>query len=241
MELGNKKIFTDGAHQLGINLPPKAQYLFGHYLSNLKFFNKKINLTAITEDKDIITKHFLDSISVIKCGKIKPGISLLDVGAGAGFPGIPLKIIEPRINLSLLEANQKKALFLEAITKKLNLFGVSIISERAEIFGQGTGRDKFDVVVARALGSLATTFELAVPLLNIGGYFIAQKAKINDSELSQAKEATKYLNCEIEDIIAVKVPFMEGQRSLVVVRKKGNTSPKYPRRPGIPAKKPLGK
>lgn len=241
MEEEAAKALVEGSKKLGVGLGAKQQYLFRHYLNNLKFFNKKLNLTRITDDYGIVVKHFLDSVSVIKSTRIKPAARVIDIGAGAGFPGIPLKIVEPKIFLYLLESSRKKALFLETVTKKLDLAGVSIVNERAEIFGQGAGREKFDVAVARAVSSLATLFEYAVPTLKIGGYFIAQKGRVSQPELSQAKEATKFLNCEIEEVSRVEVPFEEAERNLVIVRKKGKTSPKYPRRPGIPVKKPLGK
>lgn len=240
MENKAKEILLNGAKELGIPLSQGQFRQFDMYLNNLKFFNKKINLTTITEDKEIAIKHFLDSLSVLKAGVIKEGQWVVDIGAGAGFPGIPLKIVQPKITLYLVESNNKKALFLDIMTKKLGLRSTPIINSRIEIFGQDIGRDKFDIVLGRAIAELPVLIEYAIPLLKKEAYLIAMKSKLEKEETNKAIKACGIINCDIEKDIDVSVPFLEAKRRLVVIRKTWGTPKQYPRRPGMPKKKPLG-
>jgi 16S rRNA (guanine527-N7)-methyltransferase len=239
MENEARELLINGSKELGLSLSQGQFRQFDTYLNNLKFFNKKVNLTTIKEDKEIVIKHFLDSLSVFKSGVIKEGQWIVDIGAGAGFPGIPVKIIQPKTTLYLVESNNKKTLFLDIITKKLGLGGLSIINSRIETFGQGFGRDKFDIVLGRAIAELPVLLEYSIPLLKKEAYLIAMKAKLGSDEKNKAKKACGIINCDIEKDMEVTVPYLEASRRLVVVKKTWGTPKQYPRRPGAPKKKPL--
>lgn len=240
MEEKAKEILLSGAKQLGLELNSHHLKQFDIYLNNLKFFNKKINLTKITEDREIVIKHFLDSLTVLKSGLIKEDQWVADMGAGAGFPGLVLKIIQPKIILYLVESHNKKALFLDIISRKLGLRDVSIITDRVEIFGQGSGRDRFDLVLARALAPLPVLVEYGIPLLKKEAYLIAMKAKLSGEEKQRGEKACGIINCEIEKTVDVEVPFLEAERKLLLIKKTWGTPKQYPRRPGLPNKRPLG-
>lgn len=240
MEEKAKQILLRGTEELGISLNVFQVKQFDMFLNNLKFFNRKINLTSITEDEDIVKKHFLDSLSIVKTGLIKPNQQIIDIGAGAGFPGLPLKIAIPGIELVLLESNNKKTLFLDIMTKKLSLQGVSIVNDRAELFGQGIGREKFDIALGRAISKLSVLIEYAIPLLRKDGYLLAMKSKTEEKEVQGAKKACEIINCEIEKTLDLKTPELDAKRTVHIIKKTWGTPKQYPRRPGMPAKKPLG-
>jgi len=229
--------FKKRAAGLGVELGTKEIERFEILLSELKGWNKETNLTGITTDKEIILKHFLDSLTLLP--HIGPKItSILDVGTGAGFPGLPLKIVRREVTLGLLEATKKKTDFLEHVVKKLDLADVKIINSRAEDAGQNLRfRESFDVVVSRAVADLKILAEYCLPFLKFGGIFIAQKMA-NQDEIESAKISIKTLGGSISNIVPIKVPDLE-ERQLIIIEKIGPTPEKYPRRPGMPEKKPL--
>lgn len=240
MDSRARELLISGIKELGEEATRQQLSQFDIYLHNLKFFNKRINLTSITDDEEIVVKHFLDSLTVLKSGVLSEGKWVVDIGAGAGFPGIPIKIIKPKIVLYLVESTNKKALFLDIVTRKIGLTGTSIINSRIETFGQGVGRDKFDVVLARALADLPTLTEYAIPLLKKEAYLVAMKAKIDAKEIESGKNACGIINCDIEKIMDIKVPHLDAERKLVLIKKTWGTPKQYPRKPGLPKKKPLG-
>lgn len=233
-------------------LAHKAQELFGIQLSNsqlkalsvyeqeLMLWNQKINLTAIRDEAGIRTKHFLDSFSCVQAWKDKAPQTLVDIGSGAGFPGIPLKIIYPRLKLTLVESVGKKADFCRHIVTALNLDEVNVIQTRAETLGQQPKyRESFDWAVARAVAQLPVLSEYLLPLVKVGGVMLAQKGESAPAESHAAENALRILGGHLRQMIPITLPGVVEERYLVVVDKVGATPPQYPRHEGTPAKKPL--
>ena len=234
---------TTGAKKLGLNLTSQQLEKFQIYYQELVDWNRRINLTAITEYEEVQIKHFLDSLTVapiISQLKTQGHFNLIDVGTGAGLPGIPLKIILPEIKLVLLEATAKKARFLQHIKSKLGLDEVKVVVGRAEaIAHEAQYREKFDLVLSRAVASLPTLVELTLPFCAIGGKFVAQKKGNVDLEVQQAARAIKLLGGNLQKVGKVGLEEFTDERWLVVIDKVLPTPQQYPRRPGIPAKRPL--
>lgn len=235
------ELFEAGAREWGINLAPKQIEAFELYYQELVDWNEKVNLTAITDYVEVQVKHFLDSLSCLQVlGDFPAESSCIDIGTGAGFPGVPLKIVRPEMRLTLLEATGKKADFLRHIVELLGLAEVQVLKARAEELGRKPEyRETYQVAVARALGDLAVLVEYALPLLEVGGTFVAQKGREVEEEVEAARGAVKILGGHIEEVRAVRLPGSDDSRHLVVVRKMTPTPARYPRRPGIPAKRPL--
>ena len=231
-----------GAAKLGLQLTSSQLEQFRTYYQELVKWNRRANLTSITGFKGVQLKHFLDSVTVTAAFKqpVKAGLSLIDVGSGGGFPGLPVKIVFPNIRLVLLEATGKKAAFLRHITEVLRLEDVEIVTGRAEVIAhQAQYRQRFDIVLSRAVAPLATLAELCLPLCAIGGSFIAQKKGDAGLELGQAAEAISMLGGSPPEIKMVDLKELSDRRYLVVIKKVAPTPAKYPRRPGMPAKRPL--
>jgi 16S rRNA (guanine527-N7)-methyltransferase len=209
------------------------------YEKELLEWNRKFNLTAIRDSESIRTKHFLDSFSCVLAWKAPPN-SLIDVGTGAGFPGIPLKILYPNLKLTLVESVGKKAMFCEHVVRRLGLEQVEVVHGRAEELGQNPQhREKYDWAVARAVANLNVLSEYLIPLVRIGGGMLAQKGESGPAEAQSAEEAMKLLGGKLKQLIPVNLPGVADDRYLVVVEKVAATPPKYPRKPGIPMKQPL--
>ena len=230
-----------GAGRLGIKLSTNQIEQFAVYYRELTSWNRRINLTAITGYEEVQIKHFLDSLTVTLA--LKPGAKsfrLIDVGSGAGLPGIPLKILMPDIKLTLLEATAKKAAFLNHISQKLGLKDVEVVVGRAEdIAHREQYREQFDIVLSRAVASLASLVELTLPFCAIGGSFIAQKKGEIDPELSQASRAVGLLGGKLRERKKIELAEFSGERWLIIIDKVSPTPEAYPRRAGIPQKRPL--
>jgi 16S rRNA (guanine527-N7)-methyltransferase len=225
---------------LGLDLSTDIQHAFGHYADELLEWNKNINLTAITDPEAIETRHFLDSLSVMRAVNFTPGLRVIDVGTGAGFPGLPLRLIYPHIELALLEATAKKADFLARIAQQLKLTNVRILHQRAEEAGQAAAtREQFDVVLARAVAAMPVLVEYLLPLCKVGGYCVALKGESAAAEVQQAEHALRILGGRVRKILPVELPRVTETHYLVVVEKTAATPPTYPRRPGMPSKRPL--
>jgi 16S rRNA (guanine527-N7)-methyltransferase len=225
---------------LGEPLSPQQAATFERYATELVEWNQRFNLTTITEPAAIQTRHFLDSLSCWLALRTAPPASLIDVGAGAGFPGLPLKILRPDLQLTLLESTAKKASFLEHIVQVLGLRDVTVLAQRAEDAGQAPAhRERYDWAVARAVAPLPVLAEYLLPFVKVGGRMLAQKAKGAQDEVVAAAGALAKLGGEFEDLISVQVPGLDEERWLVVIRKVAATPPAYPRRAGMPTKRPL--
>jgi 16S rRNA (guanine527-N7)-methyltransferase len=203
-------------------------------------WNQKFNLTAIRDSESIRTKHFLDSFSCALAWKSNPPRRLIDVGTGAGFPGIPLKIIYPSMQLTLVESVGKKAMFCQHIARVLGIEGVNVIQARAEDLGRkAEHREVYDWAVARAVANLNVLSEYLLPLVKIGGMMLAQKGESGPAEAQSAENAMKLLGGKLKQLIPVNLPGVADDRYLVLIDKVAATPPKYPRYAGIPAKTPL--
>ena len=211
---------------------------FIKYKDMLKLWNEKINLTAIIDDQDIIKKHFIDSINIFKFSPLKSVKSIIDVGTGAGFPGIPIKIIRPEVKLVLLDSLNKRINFLNQLVLNIKLDNIKCIHGRAEDFARKIEyRENSDAVVSRAVANLTVLSELCIPYVKIGGYFIAMKGPSVENEIKESRNAVNILGGKIQDII--KIEDNEFNHNLVVMKKVKHTPDKYPRKAGILSKNPL--
>jgi len=210
------------------------------YEKELLEWNQKFNLTAIRDVESVRTKHFLDSFSCVSAWKATPPSRLIDVGTGAGFPGIPLKILYPNMKLTLVESVGRKAMFCQHIVSVLGMQDVNIVHARAEELGQNPShREGYDWAVARAVAKLNVLSEYLIPLVKIGGRMLAQKGESGPAEAQSAEKAMKLLGGKLEGLIPVNLPGVAEDRYLIVVNKIAATPPKYPRRRGVPTKQPL--
>ncbi len=242
---GTMDKLTDGARKLGIELTLAQLQQFEQYYALLVEWNARMNLTAILEYDKVQLLHFLDSLSVVlglenRNLLEKPGLKVLDVGTGAGFPGIPMKIVFPAIDLCLNDATEKKSLFLAEVVRKLGLKSVQIAVGRAEELGQmKQHRERFDLILCRAVAEMAALAELCLPFCCPGGRVIAQKKGGISDEMERARRAVKEMGGAPVKTVKVDLPELGDGRCLVVVEKVGKTPPQYPRRPGMPANKPI--
>jgi 16S rRNA (guanine527-N7)-methyltransferase len=225
---------------VGIQLSPMQQQAFAWYAQELRLWNDKINLTAITEPEQIEVKHFLDSLSCLLVDKFRPPGSVIDIGTGAGFPGLPLKIIYPGFQLTLVESIGKKTDFCQHIIEGLALDGVEILRGRAEELGHLPGqRGHYDWALARSVASLPTLLEYVVPFLKLEGRAILQKGEAGPSEVQGSGAALRLLGAEIETLTPVELPRVPETRHLILVHKCAATPSNYPRRVGVPSRRPL--
>ena len=211
---------------------------FYEYMNRLIEWNKKINLTAIIEPKEIILKHFIDSLTILKY--VNDNEKMLDVGTGAGFPGIPIKIMNENIEITLLDSLNKRINFLNEAINKLELKNISAIHSRIEDYGKNNKyREKYDIVTSRAVANLATLSEYMLPMLKIKGKSICMKGSDIKEEVKNSKRAIDILGGEIVNIEELVLPKSDNRRNLIIIEKKKNTPLKYPRKAGIPSKEPL--
>jgi 16S rRNA (guanine527-N7)-methyltransferase len=210
------------------------------YEKELLEWNQKFNLTAIRDAESIRTKHFLDSFSCVLAWRVSPPNQLIDVGTGAGFPGLPIKILYPNLKLTLVESVGKKAIFCQHIVNMLGLEHVEVIQSRAEDLGQDPQyREKYDWAVARAVANLNILSEYLIPLVKVGGIMLAQKGESGPAEAQSAEKTMELLGGKLRQLLPVNLPGVADDRYLVLVEKVATTPPKYPRKSGIPAKQPL--
>lgn len=237
--------FEKGLEQLSITLSGEQKQQFLTYYEYLVEKNKVMNLTAITEYEEVITKHFLDSLTVVKTSCFKPeklaGKRLIDIGTGAGFPGIPLKIAFPELEILLLDSLNKRINFLNEVTEMLGLTKINTVHGRAEDYAKQKGyRESFDFCVSRAVANLSTLSEYCIPFVKQGGCFISYKSGSVDQELIQAEKAVKILGGQREEVVRFSLADTDMDRSFVVIHKAKPTPKKYPRKAGLPSKEPLG-
>jgi len=225
---------------MGVILSDETLGRFAVYLRELLLWNQKFNLTRITDPEDIVIKHFLDSLSCVRAASFEGPLAVVDIGTGAGFPGVPLKLAFPHIRLTLLDSLQKRIEFLEALCAALKLEGVTLIHARAEEAGRNPDlRESFDIALCRAVAFLPVLVEYGLPLLCTGGKLIAMKGPEGESEMPAARKALQLLGGSIQGIHRFCLPGTDMERQLIVIEKLSPTPPAYPRRPGTPERKPL--
>lgn len=233
-----KSKLENSAKEIGISLSDEQVQNFYDYMNILLEWNEKINLTAITEQDDIVLKHFVDSLTALDYLNDKK--SIIDVGTGAGFPGIPIAIMNKDRNVTLMDSLNKRVKFLDEVSRKLSLNNIKTIHSRAEDLGQNVDhREKYDVAVSRAVANLATLVEYMLPLVKKGGVCICMKGQDVVEEIKNSEVAIEMLGGEIETIDDFCLPGTDMGRNIIVIRKVRNTNKKYPRKAGIPSKEPL--
>lgn len=232
--------FNLALEKQGIQLSETQLSQFATYYQLLVEWNQKMNLTAITEEKEVYLKHFYDSITLALVHDFQVGQALCDVGSGAGFPSIPLKIVFPDIKITIVDSLNKRINFLKEVCQQLGLADVSLYHDRAETFGQNSQfRGSFDLVTARAVARLNVLCELCLPLVKQEGYFYALKASQSEEELQEAKPAIAILGGKFITESSVHLPNVDDQRHIIQIQKKKVTPKKYPRKPGLPNKQPI--
>ena len=233
-----EKIFIEEAQKINIELDKNQIEKFYKYMDLLIEWNEKINLTAITNRKDIIVKHFIDSLTIQRY--LSDAVNIIDVGTGAGFPGIPIKIVNPNLKVVLVDSLNKRINFLQEVIKKLNLDNIEVIHARAEDLGQNKKyREAFDIVTSRAVANMSVLSEYLLPLARVNGKCICMKGSDIEEELENSKYAINLLGGKIEQVDKFELSNERIGRNIVIVEKLKNTPNSYPRKAGTPAKKPL--
>ena len=237
-----KEIFFEKIQEkskdLGVRFSVKQTEQFFEYMNLLIEWNEKMNLTAITEPDEIILKHFIDSITILR--ELEDGSKLVDVGTGAGFPGIPLSIMNPTLKITLVDSLNKRLIFLQEVVNRLKLENIEIIHARAEEFGQNRKyREKFVISTSRAVANLSTLSEYLIPLVKVGGKVISMKASDAKQEINEAKKAIEVLGGTVEKVDEFNLPQSDIGRTVIIIRKNKITPNKYPRKPGTPSKEPI--
>ena len=232
--------FEKDLASLDVHLSKEQIEQFLLYYEMLVEWNRVMNLTAITEYDDVMKKHFIDSVSLCKAFDVSKKVSCIDVGTGAGFPGLALKIAYPKLQMTLLDSLNKRFQFLNAVIEKLGLTEVETIHGRAEDFAKGEKlREHFDLCVSRAVANLSTLSEYCLPFVKKGGYFISYKSEKILDEMKDAENAITILGGEISGQIEFILPDSDIYRNLFIIRKVKETPKKYPRKAGLPSKEPL--
>lgn len=240
IEIYNPSILIDGCRQLKIALSDEQIAQFICYYEMLIEKNRVMNLTAVTQWEDVQTKHYLDSLLLSGAADLHRPLRVLDLGTGAGFPGIPLKIAYPNLEMTLADSLNKRILFLQDVIHELGLSGVQTVHARAEDLGRQDGyRESFDLVVSRAVANLSSLAEYCLPFVKIGGCFISYKAAGVEEELKHAGKAIRLLGGGKTQLLSLSLPCTQMERSFVIVQKEKSTSQKYPRKAGIPSRDPL--
>lgn len=240
MSIENRELLRKGLIDFKIDVDDNMLDRFEKYREVLVEYNKYMNLTGITEQRDVYIKHFLDSVAIFKNGYIMDDISIIDVGTGAGFPGIPYKICNPNIKLTLLDSLKKRINFLKEVGSLIGFEDIEYIHGRAEDFGQNLNyREKYDIATARAVASLPVLLELCVPYIKVGGFFICLKGPNVENEIEESKNAMKILGVKLVEKIDVQLPDEELKHNILVFKKLEKTTKKYPRKAGKPSKNPL--
>jgi 16S rRNA (guanine527-N7)-methyltransferase len=238
--MSNIEILRQGIEDFGIEASDKMLADFQKYKEILVEWNQKMNLTGIEDEKEVFIKHFLDSVSAVTKGYIKNGMSLIDVGTGAGFPGMPLRICLPELKVTLLDSLNKRINFLQEVANQLDIDDIEFIHGRAEDFGKSEEyRECFDIATARAVAGLPALMEFCVPFVKVGGYFVCLKGPNANLELEESKKAMEALGLEYIEKIDIKLPEIDLDHNILVFKKVKNTPSKYPRKAGKVTKNPI--
>lgn len=225
---------------LGIELTELQIAQFKEFYEMLVEKNKVMNLTTITDIEDVIDKHFVDSVSLINGIDLEQDHKILDMGTGAGFPGIPLKIVFPHLNIVMMDSLNKRIKFIDEVIEHFGMKGATAVHGRAEDFAkQEKHREQYDLCISRAVANLSTLSEYCMPYVRVGGYFIPYKSGSVQEELAESERAVHLLGGDIEDISTFKLPGTDIDRTLIMIRKINKTPKKYPRKAGLPSKEPL--
>lgn len=239
-QIMNVEQFQQGLAEKGITLSPEQLKQYEQYYETLVEWNEKMNLTAITEKGDVYLKHFFDSISAAFYFDFTTPLTICDVGAGAGFPSIPIKIAFPNIHVTIVDSLNKRITFLEHLASILQLQNVRFVHDRAETFGQNKEfREQFDVVTARAVARLSVLSELCLPLVKKGGLFLAMKAASAEDEVKSAQKAIHTLGGTVIQKEKFILPIENSERNIILIQKEKGTPKQYPRKPGTPNKTPI--
>ncbi|MFR8239213.1 MAG: 16S rRNA (guanine(527)-N(7))-methyltransferase RsmG [Dorea sp.] len=234
------KIFERKLNELGVELTDNMKRQFDIYYEMLTEWNKVMNLTGITEYEEVNEKHFIDSLSIVKVIDMSKIDKIIDIGTGAGFPGMPLKIAFPHLKVTLLDSLNKRIKFLDAVIDELKLEEIKTIHGRAEDYARKEQyRENYDLCVSRAVSNLSTLSEYCLPYVKKEGVFISYKSGDIEEELLKSKKAIQILGGRVEDVVKFSLPETDIHRSFVKIRKTSATKNKYPRKAGLPAKEPL--
>ena len=233
-----KKYLKENATKIGINISEEEANKFLKYKELIIEWNEKINLTAILEDEEFVIKHLIDSLTINKY--IKESDYIIDIGTGAGFPGIPIKILNSQNEIVLMDSLNKRLIVLNDIIKKLNLKNVKTLHGRAEeLFQKDNFREKYDIATARAVAGLNTLVELMMPAVKIGGLCICMKGKTGEEELKESTKAIETLGGKVKNIEKIILPESDFERTIILIEKVKETPRQYPRKPGTPQSKPI--
>ena len=236
-----KDLLVNGAKELGIELSERQVEQFMRYKQLLQEWNEKMNLTAITEDREVMTKHFLDCMTINKALDMNSQKTVIDIGTGAGFPGLVIKIAFPHLKVTLVDALKKRLNFLQVVIDELGLADIECVHSRAEDLGKNKAyREGFDICASRAVANLAVLSEYTLPFVKVDGYLIALKGQKLDEELEQGQKAIQILGGKLEEVVHTGVPFTDLNHKIAKIRKGKPTAIKYPRKAGEPTKSPLG-
>ncbi|MCP8617210.1 16S rRNA (guanine(527)-N(7))-methyltransferase RsmG [Salirhabdus salicampi] len=236
----NKQTFQNLLQEQGITLSEKQLNQYDKYYKLLVEWNEKMNLTAITEEEDVYTKHFYDSLTPAFYFPFQGNLKVCDIGAGAGFPSIPLKIAFPDIHVTIVDSLKKRITFLDTLKDELELDNVTFYHNRAEIFGQNIQfREQYDVVMARAVAKMSVLTEFCLPLVKVGGHMIAMKGSQFHEEKKGADKAVQLLGGKWDEVHTLTLPEEDSERNIAIISKVKQTPKKYPRKPGTPIKKPI--
>lgn len=235
-----RDLFLQGIKELGLEITSYQEEQFFKYYEMLIETNKVMNLTAITERDEVIVKHFIDSLLIAKSIDMNKIESLIDVGTGAGFPGLPIKIMFPHLKVTLLDSLNKRLKFLNNVIEELKLEDIETVHGRAEDIGHNKDyRENFDMCVSRAVANLSTLSEYCMPFIKIGGKFISYKSSISSEEISNSEKAINVLGGEMISKEILELPCSDMERTMVVINKVKPVSKKYPRKAGTPSKEPI--
>ena len=233
-------ILESKLQELNITLDENQSEQFHIFYNLLTEWNKVMNLTGITEYEEVVEKHFLDSLAIVKAVALQKVQNIIDIGTGAGFPGIPLKIAYPQLDVTLLDSLNKRVRFLDTVIENTGLNGIKAMHGRAEDYAKQTEyRENYDLCVSRAVANLATLSEYCIPYIRTGGIFVPYKSEDVENEVEHSKKAISLLGGNIKDIVKFQLPGTDIGRSFIIIEKTNITPKKYPRKAGLPTKEPL--